>query len=205
MLLVIVSWWLWSYNSRLEDRNSSNKSSLSKHFKKGAFSSDTAFLGVCLQLQCIDYAGMQASGWKVYKHVLGAWEFRFKCNLSLFWSTVKICLFNVFEPKIHQQRWKKKKGHTLLVWDGGSHDSCFKVNSVDFKGCTSRLNLSVFKKPCGAKLFLNVLSWVISLIQITSEVCSPTLTPRLDGCQFLAVGLCRSAGHSPPELTWLTQ
>lgn len=41
------------------------------------------------------------------------------------------------------------------------------------------LSLSVLRKPCHGKLFLNVLSWVICLIQISEEVWSMTLTPML--------------------------
>lgn len=44
---------------------------------------------------------------------------------------------------------------------------------------TIGLSLSVLRKPCCGKLFLNVLSWVICLIQITKEVCSTMLTPTL--------------------------
>lgn len=41
------------------------------------------------------------------------------------------------------------------------------------------LSLSVLRKPCHGKLFLNVLSWVICLIQISEEVWSMTLTPMV--------------------------
>lgn len=44
------------------------------------------------------------------------------------------------------------------------------------------LSLSVLRKPCSGKLFLNVLSWVICLIQIAKEAWSTTLTPTLYYC-----------------------